>query len=88
VRYKGAKAIIPLFLRSQQVTAKNSDQPPETTSIWIEIIGGQFTGEYKVVTQGTSIYSFAYKNYRNGNEVAFLQDHDAYEETGCVWRAF
>jgi len=88
VRYQGAKAVAPLVFRSSEAKASSPDLPSQVTSVWLEVIAGQFTGEYVVVMQGSSVYSFKYKNYRSGKEIAFLQDDVPHQESGCVWRVF
>lgn len=88
VRYQGAKAVAPLVFRSSEVKAASPDLPAQVKSVWLEVIAGQFTGEYVAVMQGSSVFSFVYKNYHSGKEIAFLQDDVPHQDTGCVWRAF
>jgi hypothetical protein len=88
VRYQGAKSVAPLIFRSSEVKPASADLPAQVRSVWLEVIAGQFTGEYIAVLQGASLYSFVYKNYHSGKEIAFLQDDAPHQESGCVWRAF
>ena len=85
VRYKGAKRVIPLVLRSSHSTEAAPGRPFEFRSVWLEVVGGKISGEYAVTTQGANIYDFVYKNYRSGKEVSFSQDNDATQESKCQW---
>jgi hypothetical protein len=85
VKYKGAKRVIPLVLRSSDATETAPGRPSEIRSVWLEVVGGKISGEYAVTTQGANIYGFVYKNYRNGKEVSFSQDNDAFQESQCQW---
>lgn len=85
VRYKGAKKVIPLVLRSTASDQMEAGRPPERTSVWLEVVAGKITGEYAITSQGANIYGFVYKNLRTGKEVSFMQDNQAYEDSGCKW---
>ena len=85
VKYKGAKQVIPLVLRSSEATKKPAGRPWEFASVWLEVVDGRISGEYKITSQGANIYGFVYKNLRTGKEVSFDQDNEAFEESECKW---
>lgn len=85
VRYKNAKAPITLVLKGEEATEKPEGRPWEFTSTWVEVIDGKITGEYEIVSQGAIVYSFRYKNRRNGRTIDFTDDNDAYQEDHCAW---
>ena len=85
VRYKGAKHVIPLVLRSTDATPTAPGRPYEFRSVWLEVVGGKISGEYAVTSQGVNIYEFVYKNYKSGKEVSFAQDVAAVQESKCQW---
>ena len=85
VKYKGAKQVIPLVLRSSEATQKPEGRPWEFTSVWLEVVDGRISGEYEITSQGANIYGFVYKNLRNGKAVSFIEDNEAYAESACKW---
>ncbi|NML17485.1 hypothetical protein [Azohydromonas caseinilytica] len=86
VKYHGGSKPIPLVQKSEEATQKPEGRPWEMTSIWLEVMEGKITGEYRVVTQGANIYRFQYKNHRNGKEMVFVQDLAAQWNDGCEWK--
>lgn len=85
VKYKDAKQVIPLVLRTNETTQKPAGRPWEFTSVWTEVVNGKISGEYEITSQGANIYGFTYKNLRTGKVVQFFQDNDASEESECKW---
>jgi len=85
VRYKGARRVIPLVLRSSAATQMQAGRPAEFKSVWLEVVAGKVAGEYDVTSQGANIYGFVYKNYQSGKEVSFAQDPDAMKDADCQW---
>lgn len=85
VKYKDAKQVIPLVRRSSEATQKPVGRPWEFTTLWLEIVDGQVSGEYEITSQGVNIYGFVYKNTRTGKTVSFFQDNEAFQESECKW---
>lgn len=50
VKYKGAKQVIPLVHRNSEATQKPADRPWEFTSVWLEVVDGQISGEYEITS--------------------------------------
>ena len=85
VKYKNSQKPISLVLRTEEATQKPDGRPWEFTSTWLEIVQGRITGEYEVVSQGANIYSFVYRNKRNGKSIDLIQDNAAYDVDNCKW---
>ncbi len=86
VKYKGSKQVIPLVLRSSEVTDRPDNRPWAFTSTWLEVVDGKISGEYRIASQGANIEEFVYKSHRTGKEIPFSQDNEAFEEAGCTWK--
>ncbi|RZT42754.1 hypothetical protein EV147_1795 [Cupriavidus agavae] len=74
VKYENASTVIPLILKSRHVEILDPDRPYEVTRTWWEVVGGRFTGEYTMTSQGAMIYNFSYKNYRSRKVTHFSMD--------------
>lgn len=85
VKYKGAKRPISLVLHTTSASETAPGRPMEFESVWLEVVDGQISGEYRITTQGANVYGFDYKNRRTGKETSFAQDNAAYTDTGCKW---
>ena len=85
VKYKNSSEPIPLILKSKEGEEFSEGRPWQYTVTWLEVVGGKFTGEYEVMSQGANIYNFTYKNYRNDRTIHFYQDSAAYDGERCKW---
>ncbi|MCL2161925.1 MAG: DUF1311 domain-containing protein [Betaproteobacteria bacterium] len=89
VKYKNSSKPIHLILKSNEGVETMEGRPWEYTSIWLEVVDGKITGEYKTITQGALIYGFTYKDYRNGRIVDFSDVPGDYAVVGdgkCTWK--
>ncbi|MBN3727105.1 hypothetical protein [Burkholderia sp. Ac-20379] len=87
VRYKGAKQVIPIVLKSEQATEMAPDRPYEVVSTWVEIVGGKVTGEYVMDSQGAIVSSMTYTKFSPRRTFAFVDDLAAFPDGGgpCKW---
>jgi hypothetical protein len=71
VRYRGAKAWIPLVLsRTKRIPMADSGRSQEDTE-WVEIVQDQVAGRYALSMFGNEVLSFDYVNRKTGTKTAF-----------------
>lgn len=85
VRYQKSRTPITLVFKSSEATETPKGRPWAFTSHWLEVVDGQVSGEYVVVSQGANIYGFRYTNFRSRKTTDFWQDLAAMQGDACVW---
>ncbi len=88
VRYKGAKQVIPLVLKSEQRTEMAPGRPDEVDAVWVEIVDGKVTGQYEVDSQGAIVNSMVYTKFAPHRTYNFADDLAAFPDRGrghCRW---
>lgn len=90
IKYRKSNTVIPLVLKSTEVTDKPQGHPWDYTDVWVEVYDGQITGEYEVMHQGALINSFVYRNRKSGKQYSFemdIDDRDIDIDSGvCTWK--
>ena len=86
VRYQKSRTPITAVFQSSEATQKPKGRPWEFTSHWLEVVDGQVSGEYVVVSQGANIYRFSYTNLRSHKKTEFWQDLAAMKDDQCEWK--
>ncbi|MCD2517865.1 hypothetical protein LQ564_16250 [Massilia sp. G4R7] len=83
VRYEHGSADIPLRLVKRDAVEMAPGRPMEFTTTWKEDLPGG--GSYTVISQGARVYGFTYIRSKDRKALAFEEDLDAWEESGCRW---
>jgi hypothetical protein len=86
VKYRGANAATPIVFKSAEATKKPADKPWEINTTWIEVLEGNVTGQYNIVSQGTRVYSITYKNFNTKKTLHFFEDIRSLGDNQCVWK--
>jgi hypothetical protein len=85
VKYKNEKQLIPLVLANSSSETFDKNAPNQETTTWLEVFGGQVTGEYELITQGTEVSSMVYTNQKKGVKTGFLLNTTAMGDKDCKW---
>ncbi|MEQ2026710.1 hypothetical protein ABLB84_13210 [Xenorhabdus szentirmaii] len=87
VKYENSYMAIPIVLVKEDSEILVEDRPYQYTTVWNEIIKGQFNGSYMVISQGARYYGFTYIN-KKGKPVGFEENMNAYdtEIKDCIWK--
>jgi hypothetical protein len=84
VKYVHSKQPIPVVLANSTNETLDKNAPDQETTTWSEVFGGQVTGEYEMITQGTEISSMVYTSKKN-QKVGFTSNPNVIAEGGCNW---
>ena len=65
----------------------SADRPSSFTADWNEILSGEISGYYTVISQGARFYQFYYKSLKE-KVTQFSENISAYNDdrSGCVWK--
>jgi len=87
VKYEKSKQPISLVLKNVEREELDPQAPAQLTRTWSEVLDGQITGEYEMVSQGGNIVSMIYKK-KSGKEYSFSFDPtvEVSAEGGCEWK--
>jgi hypothetical protein len=85
VKYEHSKQPIPLVLVNSQSETLDKNAPDQMTTTWYEVFGGQVTGEYEMISQGTEVASMVYTSKKKSQETGFLFNANAITDGGCKW---
>jgi hypothetical protein len=85
VKYEHSKKPIPLVLVNSQSETLDKNAPDQMTTTWYEVFGGQVTGEYEMISQGTEVASMVYTSKKKSQETGFLFNANAITDGGCKW---
>lgn len=85
VRYEHSKQPIPLVLANSERETLDKDAPDQKTTTWSEVVGGQVTGDYEMITQGTEMVSMIYTSKRKGQQTGFMFNANAIADDSCKW---
>jgi hypothetical protein len=87
LRYEKSKEMIPLVLEKVEEDVTSEGRSAELTRKWLEILEGNVTGEYEMKSQGASIESMSYKNYKTKKSFDFMFDANSQrtDRMGCSW---
>ncbi|WP_155271224.1 hypothetical protein [Xenorhabdus bovienii] len=87
VKYENSHMAIPIVLVKEDSEILAEDRPYQYTTVWNEIIKGQFNGSYTVISQGARYYGFTYIN-KKGKQVDFEENMNVYdaEIKDCIWK--
>jgi hypothetical protein len=84
VRYENGSANIPLKLIRNESEETEPGRPMVFTTTWKEDLPGG--GAYTVVSQGARVYEFTYVRAKDRKAFTFVEDIEAWTESGCRWR--
>ena len=84
-KYRKSKAVIPLVLKSPEVTDRREGRPWDFTDRWVEVADGEITGEYEVAHHAALINSFVYRNRKTGKEYSFAEVDGPRGDDACTW---
>ena len=84
-KYRKSKAVIPLVLKSPEVTDRREGRPWDFTDRWVEVADGEITGEYEVAHHAALINSFVYRNRKTGKEYSFAEVDGPWGDDACTW---
>lgn len=85
VKYQHSKHPIPLVLISSADETLDKNVPDQETTTWAEVVSGQVTGEYEMISQGTEVASMVYTSKKKSQETGFLFNANAITDGGCKW---
>lgn len=86
IKYQNSKDMIPLVFADSTTETLSKDTPDEATTTWLEVFGGQVTGEYEMTSQGTSVVSMTYTSRKRRGKKGFLLNADMIEDGSCKWQ--
>jgi hypothetical protein len=61
------------------------DRPGEFETTWEEVTIGASSGNYIMVSQGARLYNFRYIRKKDGKQLKFEEDLEAFTDKGCEW---
>ena len=62
------------------------NRPWEFQHTWLEVLDGDITGQYDMVTLGALIYSFSYTSERTGKTIDLSKQTYTDESGKCTWQ--
>ena len=83
VKYKGSGSYINLAFKEERIVRAIADRPSEVEYVWLEIIKGKITGEYRYRSQGANVFNLSYFNYSTKRNFRFQKFNQKYESGSC-----